>query len=127
MDQDVDVNPGYEKDYYRFFMKRGLNWDEIKEMLNYGVGIAFHDVMAENVNDVEEIKQHYGIAQSKIQEQLAGRRLIPVQSNREPGQSGAQQIVRRGTGKHKRRNTAATKSTREEPQSRPYRRAQHRQ
>lgn len=62
MDQDVDVNPGYEKDYYRFFMKRGLNWDEIKEMLNYGVGIAFHDVMAENVNDVEEIKQHYGIA-----------------------------------------------------------------
>ena len=74
MDQDVDVNPGYEKDYYRFFMKRGLNWDEIKEMLNYGVGIAFHDVMAENVNDVEEIKQHYGIAQSKIQEQLAGRK-----------------------------------------------------
>ena len=69
-----DVNPGYEKDYYRFFMKRGLNWDEIKEMMNYGVGIAFHDVMAENVNDVEEIKQHYGIAQSKIQEQLAGRK-----------------------------------------------------
>lgn len=36
-------------DYYRFF-KSGLIWENIKTMLNYGVGIAFHDVAGEDVH-----------------------------------------------------------------------------
>lgn len=74
MEAAVDVAPGYEGDYFRFYEKRGLNWDEVKEMMNYGVGIAFHDVKASNVNDMGEIVQHYETAQKKIQQQLSGRK-----------------------------------------------------
>lgn len=35
---------GFTENYYRFFMRAGLMWDDVIEMLNYGVGIAFHDV-----------------------------------------------------------------------------------
>ena len=41
--------------------------------LNYGVGIAFHDVMANDVNNENDILKHYEIAQNIILEKLSGR------------------------------------------------------
>ena len=42
-------------------------------MLNYGSGIAFHDVEAENVKDPASILEHFTIAQTIIQDNLSGR------------------------------------------------------
>lgn len=42
-------------------------------MLNFGVGIAFHDVMATDVYDPEDILSHYKIAQDIILNRLKGR------------------------------------------------------
>lgn len=59
--------------YSRFYMKSGLSWYDIVDMLNYGTGIAFHDVKATNVNSAEDILKHYAIAQDSILKQLSGR------------------------------------------------------
>ncbi|MDD4404958.1 MAG: hypothetical protein PHO36_09280 [Parabacteroides sp.] len=73
MNEISDVRIGYKADFYRFYKKNGLIWDNIKTMLNYGVGIAFHDVASENVDNVDSIIMHYGIAQDLIQSNLNGR------------------------------------------------------
>ncbi len=44
-------------------MKSGLIWDNIREMLNYGTGIALHDVMTKDANDPIQILEHFDIAQ----------------------------------------------------------------
>jgi len=73
MNETSDVRVGYKVDYYRFFKKSGLIWENIKTMLNYGVGIAFHDVAGEDVHTIDSIKTHYGIAQNIIRSNLNGR------------------------------------------------------
>lgn len=73
MNAKTDVNPGFTKNYYRFYMKSGLIWDNVIEMLNYGTGIAFHDVSAADVNDPADIRKHYTIAQDSILRRLDGR------------------------------------------------------
>lgn len=73
MDAKVEVKPGFTKNYYRFYKKSSLVWNDVIEMLNYGTGIAFHDVNAPNVNEATSIKTHYEIAQKIIQEKLSGR------------------------------------------------------
>lgn len=73
MNVPADVRPGFTDNYYRFYMKSGLIWEDVKEILNYGGGIAFHDVMAEDVNQVDSLLKHYGIAQQIIREKLSGR------------------------------------------------------
>ena len=49
-------------------MKSGLIWDNIREMLNYGTGIALHDVMTKDANDPIQILEHFDIAQNIIVE-----------------------------------------------------------
>ena len=44
MNAETVVYPAFSQDYYRFFMKTGLVWDNVVDMVNYGTGIAFHDV-----------------------------------------------------------------------------------
>jgi len=73
MNETSDVRVGYKADYNRFFKKSGLIWENIKTMLNYGVGIAFHDVAGEDVHTIDSIKTHYGIAQNIIRSNLNGR------------------------------------------------------
>lgn len=41
MNETSEVRVGYKADYYRFYKKNGLTWNNVKMMLNYGVGIAF--------------------------------------------------------------------------------------
>lgn len=74
MDKQIDVKPGFKDNYYRFFMKEGLIWDDVAELINYGAGIAFHDVKTQDVNNVAALLEHYDIAQSIIAEQLSGRK-----------------------------------------------------
>lgn len=73
MHRKVVVNKGSTRDYYRFFMQDGLVWDNVKEMLNYGTGIAFHDVLTDAVNNADSIAKHYVIAQDSILKNLKGR------------------------------------------------------
>lgn len=73
MNAKTMLKPGYTKDFYRFYMKSGLIWDNVKEMLNYGCGIAFHDVKITEVNNSDKILAHFPIAQDTILKKLSGR------------------------------------------------------
>ncbi|MCE5205376.1 MAG: hypothetical protein LLF80_04625 [Porphyromonadaceae bacterium] len=39
MDDKTSVNREFNKDYYRFYMKSGLTWNNLSEMLAYDTGI----------------------------------------------------------------------------------------
>lgn len=56
-----------------FQMYKGLIWDNVREMLNYDIGIAFHDLMADDETDLNDLVKHYNIAQNIIMQQLNGR------------------------------------------------------
>lgn len=73
MNAKIIVTPNFTDNYYRFKMKSYLVWNNVREMLNYGVGIAFHDVEAPDVNDPALIKAHYMIAQDSILNKLSDR------------------------------------------------------
>lgn len=73
MNAETDVNNGYTDNYYRFFMKSGLTWNNVTEMLSYGTGIAFHDVNTEAVTREDSIIKHYTLSQQIILDKLAGR------------------------------------------------------
>ncbi len=73
MHAKTDVNKGFTDNYYRFFMKSGLIWDNVKEMINFGTGIAFHDVLTEAVNNPDSIQYHYILSQDSIINNLNGR------------------------------------------------------
>ena len=74
MNAKTQIYKGNTKEYYRFFMKSGLVWGDVKEMLNYGVGIAMHDMDIDNEElSVENLLNHYEIAQTIIKEKLADR------------------------------------------------------
>jgi len=73
MDINTRVALHTSTDVSRFNMQNRLSWRNLIEMLNYDVGIAFHDVQTEAVTDVDSIKKHYGLAQSIIQKKLSGR------------------------------------------------------
>ena len=73
MDVETNVNNGFTDNYYRFYMQSLLVWDNVKEMLAYGNGIAFHDVAATDVNNESDILSHLSICQSLIKDRLSGR------------------------------------------------------
>lgn len=68
-----DVSQGFTQNYYRFFMKSGLIWEDLTDMMNYGTSIAFHDVNTETINNVDSIVIHFGYAQDSILRHLSGR------------------------------------------------------
>lgn len=73
MDAEATVKPGYTDNYYRFFMQKGLMWGDVREMLNYGAGIALHDMNTPSVDLPDSILRHYGIAQQIVLDRLSGR------------------------------------------------------
>lgn len=73
MDDKAVVRPGFTENYYRFFMRAGLMWDDVTEMLNYGVGIAFHDVNTLSVDVPDSIRAHFVSSQRIVLDRLAGR------------------------------------------------------
>ena len=75
MNDTTSVRPGFTQNYYRFYMKSGLRWNNVRELLNTGNAIAIHDVKTLAVNDVDSLVKHFGFAQQITQQALAGRRL----------------------------------------------------
>lgn len=73
MNAESVVRKGYTENFYRFFMKSGLVWDNVKEIISYGNGIAFHDVDTEDIKNPATIQEHYKIAQDIILKELKGR------------------------------------------------------
>lgn len=73
MDAEAVVRNGFSANYHRFFMKSGLTWNNVSEMLSYGTGIAFHDVLTKAVNNEDSIVKHYKLSQQIILEKLSGR------------------------------------------------------
>lgn len=73
MNIQTGVRPGYTNDYFRFFMKSGLIWENVIDMVNYGTGIAFHDVNTIDVNNLDSLMLHYNMAQDSIIKHLSGR------------------------------------------------------
>ena len=74
MNHCTAVKKGYSKDWYRFYKQSGLNWKNITEMLNFGVGIAFHDINSKHINNADTIVKHLHIAQNITTEKLNGRK-----------------------------------------------------
>lgn len=70
MNETTKVGKGYTDDYYRFYMKSGLVWGNVKEMLNYGIGVAYHNVMAEDENNEAEVLEHLNLSRQIILEKL---------------------------------------------------------
>lgn len=68
-----DVSPGLTQNYYRFFMKSGLIWEDLSEMMNYGTSIAFHDVNTNATSNVDSIVTHFAYNQDSILLHLSGR------------------------------------------------------
>lgn len=66
MKSAISVTPGFTDNYYRFYMRSGLAWEDVTEMVNYGVGIAFHDVDSYDVSTPSVIATHYGICQDTL-------------------------------------------------------------
>lgn len=73
MNNESIIDKGASKDNYRFFMKSGLTWNNLSEMLAYGTGIAFHDVNTKFIHNEDSILNHYELSQKIILNQLAGR------------------------------------------------------
>lgn len=73
MNAETAVAPGMSQNYYRFFMKSGLVWDNVVDMVNYGSSIAFHDVNTKAINVIDTIVLHYGYVQDSILKHLSGR------------------------------------------------------
>jgi hypothetical protein len=75
MESRIDVMKNYNRDYYRFFKKSALVWDNVREMLVYDNGIAFHNVGVHSisVSNEDSIHDHMVVAQSIIRDKLNGR------------------------------------------------------
>lgn len=75
MNMPTTVRPGFTGNYYRFYMKSGLRWNNVRELLNTGNAVALHDVKTLALNDVDSLVKHFAIAQQITQQALAGRRV----------------------------------------------------
>lgn len=73
MDAKSEVNKIETTNLYRFFMKTGLVWSNVIEMLNYGISVAFHDVNTKAVDNRDSVVHHLNISQNIIIERLSGR------------------------------------------------------
>lgn len=74
MNASTEINKGFSDNYFRFYMKSGLVWGNVKEMLNYGTGIAFHDMeLKDEEKNLTNLTKHFNIAQNLILDKLQGR------------------------------------------------------
>jgi hypothetical protein len=60
-------------DRYRYYMKSGLVWSDVIGMLSYDTDIAFHNVAADDVNNVEQVRVQYAVVQDSVLKRLPGR------------------------------------------------------
>ncbi|WP_370788416.1 hypothetical protein [Bacteroides nordii] len=73
MNEKSEILLHYQKNFSRFGVKKGLVWNNVREMLNYGWGIAFHNLIVNNEKDVNVLIKQYPNAQDSILKHLNGR------------------------------------------------------
>lgn len=74
MIDNIEINPGFIKHFSRFYNKT-LQWSSVVELLNFGWGIAFHDLLLSTSDKLNSnaILADYPIAQDIILSRLRGR------------------------------------------------------
>lgn len=73
MNHSNKANPNLKKDYVRFKMQSMLSWDEVRQMLNHGVSIAFHDMKTDYQNNQDTLIAHFEKSQEIVLDKLNGR------------------------------------------------------
>lgn len=75
MNAETNVNKGFTGNYFRFYMKSGLRWNNVKTLVNDGNAIAFHDLNTTAVNNIDSLLKHFEIAQRLTRDVLNGRKV----------------------------------------------------
>ena len=73
MNEKSEILLHYQKNLSRFGVKKGLVWNNVREMLNYGWGIAFHNLVVDNEKNINALIKQYPNAQDSILKHLNGR------------------------------------------------------
>lgn len=73
MNVKTSIKKGYTKNLYRFYKKAGLVWGNIKELLNYGNAIAFHNVNIKDQTVANDIAEHLERSQQLTTDKLQDR------------------------------------------------------
>lgn len=73
MGKSSTIDIGHTSDYYRFYMRPCLSWDDVREMTNFGVSIAMHDVETSFTELPDSIRAHYIISEKITRDSLSGR------------------------------------------------------
>lgn len=73
MNVATSVRPGFTENYYRFYMKSGLRWNNVREILNTGNGLAFHDLKTTSIHNLDSLLKHFEIAQKITMDALGDR------------------------------------------------------
>lgn len=72
MNEKSEILLHYQKNFSRFGVKKGLVWNNVREMLNYGWGIAFHNLVVDNEKNINALIKQYPNAQDSILKHLNG-------------------------------------------------------
>ncbi len=75
MDAPTNVRKGFTENYFRFYMKSGLRWNNVIELVNDGNAIAFHDLNTAAVNNADSLIKHFDLAQQITKKNLNGRNI----------------------------------------------------
>ena len=73
MNEKSEILLHYQKNFSRFGVKKGLVWNNVREMLNYGWGNAFHNHVLDNEKNINALIKQYPNAQDSILKHLNGR------------------------------------------------------
>lgn len=72
MDAKTSISKGMTSNFARFYIKNGLVWDNVREIVNSGNAIAFHNVSTDQKN-ADSIALHFRKSQDIIIKRLNGR------------------------------------------------------
>ncbi|WP_286894941.1 MULTISPECIES: hypothetical protein [Sphingobacterium] len=75
MDAPTVVKKGFTENFFRFYMKSGLRWNNVIELVNDGNAIAFHDLNTPAVNNADSLIKHFDLAQQITKKRLNGRNI----------------------------------------------------
>ena len=73
MNEKSEILLHYQKNFSRFGVKKGLVWNNVREMLNYGSGIAFQNLVVDYEKNINALIKQYPNAQDSILKHLNGR------------------------------------------------------
>ncbi|MDR0266018.1 MAG: hypothetical protein LBJ04_22585 [Sphingobacterium sp.] len=75
MEAPTVVKKNFTENFFRFYMKSGLRWNNVVELVNDGNAIAFHDLNTADINNVDSLIKHFDRAQQITNRRLNGRNM----------------------------------------------------